>query len=264
MGYGDDLMVTAEARELKEKYRDSEIVVGDGEKEFWSPLFENNPNITRLQNVIDKSKVIWLRNHYGARPYLDYERSDVDRKVYFKPYRVQAGDIYFSETVLSVAKEHLARMRSSNKPAVFIEPNVAYGPTKDWGFKKYQQVVDILSDSVDFVQPLYAGAKELENVIGVQSDSFMQGCAFQSLCDMHLGPEGGLHHSAAALGLPAVVIFGGRMHPSITGYSFHNNIYIDHEDSPCGMISYCRHCVECMNQIKVEDIVNALLSQIEK
>ena len=39
--------------------------------------------------------------------------------------------------------------------------------------------------------------------------------------------EGGLHHAAAALGMPAVVLFGGMISPRNTGYDVHVNLAID-------------------------------------
>ena len=57
-----------------------------------------------------------------------------------------------------------------------------------------------------------------------------------------LGGKEVFSHAAAALDKKAVVLFGGYIHPNTTGYNFHYNIYIDIEDSPCGMRKYCEHC----------------------
>ena len=77
-----------------------------------------------------------------------------------------------------------------------------------------------------------------------------------SLCDFFIGWEGGFAHAAAALDKKSVVLFGGYIHPNITGYKFHNNIYIDIDGSPCGMRDWCEHCERCKDLITVEMVLN--------
>jgi hypothetical protein len=48
-----------------------------------------------------------------------------------------------------------------------------------------------------------------------------------------ISPEGGLHHAAAALGVRAVVIFGGFISPATTGYELHTNLFTGGQ--ACGM-----------------------------
>jgi hypothetical protein len=51
MGYGDDIMATATARELRKKHPHAKIVVGDGKQEHWSVIYENNPHLSRLDQT---------------------------------------------------------------------------------------------------------------------------------------------------------------------------------------------------------------------
>ena len=79
------------------------------------------------------------------------------------------------------------------------------------------------------------------------------------MANLFLGPEGGFGHVAAALNKPAVILFGGWIHPKSTGYDFHENIYIDINGSPCGIRdTECDHCKECMSLIKTERVIKAV------
>ncbi len=66
MGLGDDLMITAFARQIKEKYPERQIVVGNKSigKAYKSPIYINNPYITD-SNEIDNSKPIHLIDYHN-------------------------------------------------------------------------------------------------------------------------------------------------------------------------------------------------------
>jgi hypothetical protein len=255
MGYGDEIMATAEAREMKRADPSAKVVIGDGEREIWHEVFDGNPNLSRLADVRFGDRVAWLRNYYGSRPYLDYSRT-TETQQFFRPYRARTGDLFFSAAELDRAGALLRDRREPGKLLVSIEPNVAFGANKDWGFHKWQQVADALHARATLVQPSY-GRRLLRGVEPLQAPSFRSFAAVLAKCDLHLGPEGGLHHAAAALGCPAVVVFGGRIHPDMTGYTFHANLYRDVIGSPCGMIAPCDHCRRCFDSITVEEVVAA-------
>jgi hypothetical protein len=246
-------MASGEARALKRAYARAKIVVGDGQREFWSELFDGNSNLTRLADVRSGDDVVWLRNYFGCRPYLDYALSEANCRQVFKPYRAIAGDIISSETELARADVLLSERPRRDLPLVSIEPNVEFGPNKDWGFSRWQAVVDRLRDRVTFVQPSY-GKPLLAGVHAIPS-TFRCYCAVLTRCALHVGPEGGLHHAAAALRRPAVVVFGGRIHPRVTGYAGHASLYVDAPGSPCGMVAPCEHCQRCLESISVHTVV---------
>lgn len=245
-------MASGEAREIKKADPFAKVVVGDGEREVWQDIFAGNANITRLADVRPSDRVVWLENYFGRRPYLDYALSGPDRQV-FRPYRAVPGDLFFSAAELAHAAGVLRELRDRGRPLVSIEPNVAFGSNKDWGFARWQQVVDAVRDRMTFVQPSYGGPL----LAGVRAApaTFRGYSAILAGCDLHLGPEGGLHHAAAALRRPAVVVFGGRIHPRVTGYALHENLYHNAPGSPCGMVAPCAHCRRCLDSISVEEVV---------
>ena len=264
MGFGDEIMATADARRLKRADPSAAIVIGDGAREVWSDeaaqVFAGNPHVSRLADVGRGARVVWLRNYYGCRPYLDYPRGEPGVRQAFAPYRATPGELYFTADERAAAATTAAAVCRDGRPVVSIEPHVIVGANKDWGLPRWQALVDALRDDVVFVQPSY-GKALLDGVRGIPS-TFRGHAAVLAACDAHVGPEGGLHHAAAAVGCPAVVLFGGRISPRLTGYATHENLFVDVPGSPCGMIEACEHCRSCLASIAVDAVVAALRRQL--
>ena len=87
--------------------------------------------------------------------------------------------------------------------------------------------------------------------------TFQDACTALSGAAAAVLPEGGLHHAAAALGVPAVVIFGGVCSPANTGYGPHVNLYEPH-GSPCGQRVACAHCRRALAAIGPETVADHL------
>lgn len=263
MGFGDEIMASAAARRLGQSDPRARIVIGDGRREVWraesAAIFAGNPRVTRLADVRRGERVRWLRHYYGHRPYLDYARSEPGRRQAFVVSRVEPGELYFTAAERRAAAVRLEGARQG-RPLVAIEPHVDFGATKDWGWRRWQALVDALGRSVTFVQPDY-GKPLLDGVIGL-AGTFRGFAALLEQCDAYVGPEGGLHHAAAAVGCPAVVLFGGRLAPAITGYAGHENLYVDGPQSPCGMIADCPHCRACFAAIAVDAVAAAVRRQM--
>jgi ADP-heptose:LPS heptosyltransferase len=91
----------------------------------------------------------------------------------------------------------------------------------------------------------------------IVTPSFRVAISAMSGASLYIGPDGGLHHVAAALGIPAVVLWGGVASPKNLGYDFHTNIW--HGDEPCGTVNgICGHCKEAMAKITVEEVLEAV------
>lgn len=256
MSYGDDIMTTGFIRKIRTRFPKNKIVIGDGKKEYLSPVFWHNPNIDHINFIGKKDKVIWVKDYPSHRPYINYSRSTRARSAFtkFKPIK---GELYFTESEIVTAKHAVSGLRSF----VVIEPNVKgtfAAANRNWGFKKWQKVVNQLCRKTVFVQLGKADARSLKGVVRIITKDFRAACAILSLAKLFVGTEGGLHHAAAALGVSGVVIFGGRISPEIIGYTNHTNLYFKHPGSPCGRISRCDHCRKCMQNILVSDVIEAI------
>lgn len=272
MGLGDDIMSTVAARKARKEHPQANIVYGnDGEPmkrnriHHWSEIFENNPNTTPI-NLIDNQKpTIWIHDYPGNRPYIDMSKmskvpSEFRRQtVQFNlNFHAEKGDLYFSKHELNFADNAVVNLNGF----VLIEPNSKTGMTKnrDWGFKKWQTLVDSLYKDYTFVQcgpP--KGNKWLNNVKKVTTDSFRKASVILSKSICVVTSEGGMHHAAAALNIPGTVIFGERTSPKTTGYNLHSNLYIGDLDKACGMNLPCDGCKKAMDAITVDWVEEELL-----
>ncbi|HEX7455694.1 MAG TPA: glycosyltransferase family 9 protein, partial [Gallionella sp.] len=102
-----------------------------------------------------------------------------------------------------------------------------------------------------------SGARTLRYTNVICTPDFRRACAVLANAKAYVGNEGGMHHAAAALGIPAVVIFGGFISPQQTGYATQRNLTAG--GKPCGMRQPCRHCADAMAAITPEMVLNKLM-----
>jgi hypothetical protein len=76
--------------------------------------------------------------------------------------------------------------------------------------------------------------------------------------------EGGISHIAAALRVPAVVLFGGFSDPEWTGYPDHINITSDIDCKHCYNNKPCERDFECWQSISVDYVAEVATGQKEK
>ena len=269
MGYGDALMASAEARVMHDANPELPVAIGDGKRIIGSPVFDNNPRLARAESLVNGARVQWLHNYGHHRPYhqpTDHShKKDKSRPWRFTGWRVRdvgPGELYFTD---AEAAEALRALRHVRRPFIVIEPTVkrAAPPNKSWGMEKYAAVAAILAretNGVRLVQLRGPGADTIGLDHGIHTESFRQAAAILKGAALYVGNEGGMHHAAAALGVPAVVIFGGFTSPWNTGYDGHVNFYADHPLSPCGERLPCAHCRVCMDSIRPADVAEAALT----
>ena len=242
MGYGDEIMAAGHAESMGHPVR----IVGTRGEIRWHPLWEGNPYITR--RLSDPA----IRNGPGCRPYLEY------------PF-THAGGAHFTGWR---ARDHRARLYVEPVPggflyldpipdgAVIVEPNLASdgNPNKRWPLSRWQAVVDARPD-LPWLQ--MSGPHMLRGVQQVRPRTFVDACALLAGARAALVPEGGLHHAAAALQVPAVVLFGQHTPLEVTGYPEHINL-TGGDGEACGKWLPCEHCARVMDRITVEEVLNAL------
>jgi hypothetical protein len=241
VGFGDDIMTTARVRAMHERAPARVLVTGlDGEPR-WSEVWENNPKFARDRASAGQI----LRDGPGARPHLDYRRMTRGR-FFFNEVMLEPGEIFLTE-----AEKALARC------AIFIEPHVKVGasPNKDWGYQRFQELVRARPD-LPWVQCDH-GLPLLEGIDVVSTGSIREACGVLSGARAAVLPEGGMHHAAAALGVPAVVIFGAYIPPSITGYDLHVNLWRDVPEAAGFNIPHPR-AQAALDSITVEEVLDGL------
>jgi ADP-heptose:LPS heptosyltransferase len=258
LGFGDEILSSGLARGLFAQGK--RAAFGDGRKILWGPwcaeIFRGNPNIA-CPGSEGAADLIWIAHYKGNRLYnkLDKTRS---RWIWNYNYRARPGEMFFN-------KIEIDRSLHVGKNFIYVEPNVPWqksvAPNKDWGLKNYQAVVDLLiADGYDVAQSHY-GRHKLKRVRFISTPWFRDALATMRLARVALVPEGGMHHGAAAVGTPAVVIFGGFIPPAVVGYDMHVNLTGGAE--ACGSLYKCVHCRAAMEKISVEEVYQAVKSQYD-
>ena len=198
-----------------------------------------------------------LRNGPSVRQY--YSGMEGNRIIYRK-WDIAPGEIVLTDEERAWAADETAEFGTR---FVVVEPKYKAagggGQNKDWGRRKWQEVVESVYE-ISFVE---LGSRSLAGEF-VYTSTFRHACAILERSIGYVGHEGGLHHAAAALGKPAVVVFGGYISPAVTGYDGHRNLYVPDARYPlgCGTVTPCEHCRESMSKITVEQVVNAVREMI--
>jgi len=243
--------------------RGKRIAFGDGKRIIWDhnsePIFRGNPNIAppRTQIVGDLE---WIRFYKGSRIYNSQDTVN-HRWNWNYDFHAIPGEVFLSHEEKRFAGLFMRGL-------VIIEPNApAYKVStsnKQWPYERYDELSRRLRAAGHTVaQFVYNGAKHrLALVTQIRTPTFREALAVMATASLYIGSEGGLHHGAAAVGTPAVVLFGGFVPPSVTGYAMHTNLTGGAE--ACGSLRPCEHCAAAMQAITVDEVYAAAIAHLEK
>jgi hypothetical protein len=224
------------------------VAIFSGHQQRWHEAWEHNQKIAQ----IGESYQAIIQNGPGHRPYF---KSVNNERWQWLAYKPKPAKLYFSDQELDFASEMVGKFGNF----YVVEPNLKdknESINRNWGFSNYQTVVDAVD--ANWVQLGGKGTKTLNNVNYIRTNSPREMAAILSMAKGFLSPEGGLHHTAAALNIKGSVIFGGFISPMVTGYDLHNNFY---NGFGCGMRVKCNHCQSIMRSI-LPDIVAKSINQL--
>jgi len=197
--------------------------------------------------------VEWIHFYKGNRLYNRHDRVR-NKWVWNLEFRPVPGEVFLTPSETKAGKR-------AGSSFVLMEPNVegwkSVAPNKDWGRARYQAVADRLrGDGFRIIQFAYNKAgPAVTGAEVVRTTSFRDALAVMAHAALYIGPEGGLHHGAAAMGVNAVVLFGGFIPPAVTGYSGHANLTGGAD--ACGSILPCAHCRKALDAISVDEVYAA-------
>lgn len=251
MGIGDQILATGFAKGAAA--RGKKVAFGDGRRIIWDhhseQIFKGNPNVAR-PGTEGTGGLEWFAFYKGHRI---YNRRVGDRWEWNLAFRAIPGEVFLSHREKSFAS-------SVGKGFVIIEPNVpsfkSVARNKQWLVERYDEVArQLKEDGCEVVQLVYAKGHRIPTARRVFTPDFRHAVALLGRAALYIGPEGGLHHASAAVGAPAVVMFGGFIPPAVTGYDFHTNLTGGSE--ACGSLSTCPHCKAAMDAISVDEVLNS-------
>lgn len=238
-------MCTSQVRDLNLKTKLKVRVVKPNRLPQWSEVFENNPRIARPD---ERGTCVALVNAGGARPYIAGKSAT---HWIWKRWDIKPGEIFLSAAEKQFAEPHAG--------AILIEPHTKIeGGNKAWIWERWQELVD---RGGRFIQVGKPGTRQLNGIEFVETQSFRHAMAVLSVSQAFVGPEGALHHAAAALRVPAVVLWSEFIAPEFTGYSTQRNLR--HAGPACGSRVPCEGCKASMDKITVDEVWGALMQTLE-
>jgi hypothetical protein len=279
MGYGDELMGSGMAKGAKA--RGKRIAFGDGLAIIWHrfahEIYAGNPNVAEPGD--EKAPDLeWIAHYSGKRVYNRQQGSTGSQQAHWvwkEGFGDKPGEIYFMQGELDWADRALERIEFNS--FVLLEPNVPLFKTvrtnKQWAVGRWQRVADqLMQQGIPVVQVTYGpphgpGYKLTGIKRTIESPTFRHGIAVMRRAKLFLGPEGGMHHGAAAIGARAVVVFGGVVSPRVTGYSSQRNIYMASDKQfplGCGRFNPCDHCQKALASITVDMVYNATIEEFKR
>lgn len=238
-------MATSQVRKMNKATGKQIVVVDRRNRPRWSEAFENNPRISPDHG----SHTVTLLNAGGSRPYI---QSKTNTKWTWKTWDISAGEVFLSEAEREFAKPFAGR--------ILVEPNCKEpNGNKAWPFHCWQELVNSMGPG-GFIQVGSPGSRQL-NGVDFLPTTFRQAMAVQDVSAGFVGCEGALHHSAAAQGVPSVVLWSHFIDPRFTGYG--NQTNIRHAVGWCGNRVFCQGCKDSMNAITVDEVRTKLTEVLQ-
>lgn len=251
MSFGDELMAGGQAYAHWERTNRPVMIVDRNHRGRWHEVWRGNPAVLHpSQHRRMRGRYDTIQNGVQCRPYIRY------------PFSRETGCAYSGWRArdhwprLFLDPDEIPPILADMPPFVVIEPHVPAqsNPNKRYPWQKWQGVVDELR-GLHVVQVGPVGTETLRGVPLMVTDSFRAGCAVLSRARAYLGVEGGLHHAAAALNVPGVVLFGGSPSPEVTGYPLHSNFAAA---TTCGKWMPCDHCMQYWSDLEPSVVAGAL------
>ncbi len=239
MGWGDELMAAGEARRIHEKTGRPVVILDKFNRPRWHEAWKGTPYISPAH----VGGGITVRNHGGCRPYIAEKHPD---RWVWKDYEPYSAQLYLTSEERSWAQRGVGAivLNASLKAAASVN--------KRWPIERWIAVAEAVK-AHRLIQ--FPGDGLIPGVPVIETPTIRHAAAVVSAAKVVVTHEGGLHHVAAAMKRPAVVLFGGYISPKQTGYATHTNLFTGGD--PCGMRVRCAHCEAAMAAITPETVIEA-------
>ena len=255
MGYGDEIMALGRAETIYSILGKPVAICDTNGIPRKHCIWENHP-------AVDSDSPLHIIDGPSVRPYiLKWKRSNAGLTIVWNTkYRAHAGHIRLT------AREQVEALDiMPKKPFAIIEPIVRRGSSqnKKWDIERWEEVIK------NFPIPVYQfnlgeQTKILCGAFLINSYGFRISAGIVEHASLVMTVEGGMHHMAASMNTPAVVVFGGFADPKITGYIYQKNFYVELPESPCGKYYPCKHCKKAMSMIYPDKVRKAALKILNK
>lgn len=259
-GIGDELLLSAVAREIKRAHPTIDLWIRSRHG-FRYPDFvrrdEMPPDARRVETIYQNPTMYGPERHAPFPGHLVQQMLD---KVF-----VDTGILVKAEDVRPALDG--PKHRPGRRRVVLHSKGNPRLPSKEWGVERWERLCEKLhSEGVELVQ---VGAADEPLLPRVQDRRGTPVAELQELladAGLVICLVGFLMHLAAAVGTPALVIYGGREHPSIDGYPEH--VHLCSDPLPCrgrwgchlAPDLECPHGMRCMESLTPELVAGEALN----
>ncbi len=265
MGLGDDLLFLGKAEEIyKETGRKITPVEGTG----WSPFFDNVEFLVESGGLTVNARDTNVRCDYHVDYYEQRkETTPKGKRVVFRDFNPAPFTIRLTEEEKRTADKDLKDLGLSR--FCVINPDYKstfYSDNKNWGFQKYQDLVNRLYKLVPVLRIMPVDSTRYNEPELVNATNIKRGVrdamALIRRASFGVSYDGLLQHAFAGFNIPCVVIQGGL----INTLHYPSNIYhiYDHPLTPCGSMYNCSHCVNANESITVDEIFKSCKEIIDE
>lgn len=284
---GDQVCMSAVVRALK-KQKGYRIIVFSSYPE----IFYNNPHvykniditkypdffkkiINKLLNILKGGQIEYfcfsVKNGKSLEEFMRKSRAKISlieaHSLHFKTklnLKNVKPEIYFSNEEINKYCKKFEFLK--NFAIIQSKGKTTYTQNKEWGFDKYQEVVNKTKDKIKWVQVGLKNEKLLKNVIDLRGKTKnLRELAFViSKANFVLANEGLLNHLAAAVGTKSFVVFSGFSHVELAKYDTTIAIVKNPqvECAPCWLLSNCPEEKKwCTEGVLVEEVVKIILTE---
>jgi hypothetical protein len=271
-GIGDDLLLTAVFRELRQRGHHNYWVTNERPQLYLHN--EDAPIVVPPRARLDRllrllgAKVVypWYTNYNPA-----YDRDEPVPRQHLISVMCQKAGItgpIALRPYLTLTDSEAQQGRMVARQVVIQSSGlIARYPirNKNWYAEGYQGVVSALRDRYDFVQVGSAGDPLLDGALDLRGKTSLRETAAVLAGSLaFVGQVGFLMHLARAVDCRSVIVYGGRETPAQSGYPCNENLYSPVPCSPCWLLNACPFDRMCLQMIGVADVVSALERQVER
>lgn len=224
------------------------MIRGSDGRPRWHDIWRNLPY---LYSASDSGEFDSIVNGPNARPYID---AKTDRQWTWKEFHPPPGEIRFSRGERDFGQQYAGR--------VVLEPTIKQkaSPNKAWPWVNWSKLAWLLQEKhgLRITQLGRRSTPLLDGADHILTGDFRFAATVLANARAVVTHEGAMHHAAAAVGTPAIVIRGGFISERVTGYEGQIDFFSG-DDLGCGMRVPCEHCHDAMAAIKPEQVADQLI-----
>ena len=264
---GDNLLLTIVAKALYAR----------GYKNIWirsahEIIFHNNPYIKNVLPpgypistlVLTKFFHTQIRSlNYGSYSSVTDQDTIPDKHIALK--MMENLPIIGNVECVPYVNINAKKLETKNNQ-ILICPSVAnaWVPMKNkvWPIENFQSVVDELDKEYSIIQIGGAQDQLLNGVTDLRGENIQDTAKLLAESVLLISYPGFMMHLARAVNCRAVIVYGGREHPSQSGYKAFKNLYSPVHCSPCWQRNRCDYSRICLSIITPEIVVAVAKEEI--